>query len=120
MSEFYPTTTVSFYETFTPYDDYDLPPVSGGPSEEPVLTGIPMQILTSTTTQYQPVENRGTTIKVYDARARGHHPIQLDYMIEDERTGERYSIDSLDKPHNPVGDSSWELTIRKVPVEPGQ
>lgn len=120
MSEFYPTATVSFYETFTPQDDYDLPPVSGGPGEEPVLTGIPMQILTSNKSQYQPVDNRGTTIKVYAARVRGHHPIQLDYMIEDERTGERYSIDDMDKKHNPVGDSSWILTIRKVSIVAGQ
>lgn len=118
MSEFYPTTTVTFYTTYTPFDDYD----EGYEDfdEEVVMSGIPMQILTATKSQYQPVDNRGTTVKTYAARLRGHHPVKLNYLIEDERTGIRYSIDDIDLKHNPIGDPSWVLTIRKVPTEAGE
>lgn len=118
MSEFFPTTTASFYTTFEPFDDYDEAE-SPGDDETLVMSGIPIQILTMSTNQYQPVGNRGTTVKTYSARVRGHHPIELNYTIEDERTGVRYSIDSMDLPMNPVGDVSWRLTLRKVPTQAG-
>lgn len=113
MSEFYPTTYATFFTTFTPFDDYDHDPDF---VEQPVpgLVRIPIQILTSSKTQYQPVDNRGTTIKTYSARLRGHYPLRLDYLLEDLRTGNRYSIDELDLKQNPVGDASWVLTIRAV------
>lgn len=117
MSEFIPTTTATFYTTHTPFDDYDI---DEDFQEVAVLTGIPIQILTQRVSQHQPVDNRGTTIKVYNGRVRGHHPIQLDYLIEDERTGERYSILDMDQPYNPMLDSSWKLTLKKVPVIAGQ
>lgn len=119
MSEFYPTTKVTFYTTFTPYDDYDIEE-DFVPEVVPGMQNIPMQILTSSESQYQPVDNRGTTIKVYNGRLRGHYPLRLNYMIEDDRTGERYSIDEIDQKHNPVGDSSWILQLRKVPPVAGQ
>lgn len=115
--EVFPTTYASFYTTFTPFDDYDTPEDF---SEELVMSRIPIQILTSNVTQFQPAENRGTTVKTYRARLRGHYPVKLNYLIEDERTGVRYSIDNMDVSHNPVGDVSWVLDIRKVPTQPGQ
>ena len=117
MSEFLPTTTATFYTTYTPEDDYDIPEDF---QEQPVLTKIPVQILTARKTQFQPVDNRGTTIKVYVCRVRGHYPIRLDYLIEDDRTGERYSILDMDQPHNPVLDRSWILTLKKIPTIAGQ
>lgn len=119
MSEFYPTTTVTFYTTFTPFDDYDI---EENFQEEPVpgLIGVPMQILTSDTSQYQPADNRGTTSKRYNARCRGHYPVRLNYLVEDDRTGERYSINEIDQKHNPVGDSSWVIELLKVPQVAGQ
>lgn len=117
MSEFYPTTYVSFYTTHVPFDDYDDDPDF---TEELVQSRIPMAIMQSSTAQYQPTDMRGTTVKTYAARIRGHYNVRLDYLIEDERTGERYSIDDMDRAHDPVGDSSWVMTIRKVPVTPGQ
>ena len=117
MSEFIPTTTATFYTTHTPFDDYDI---DEDFTESAALTGIPIQILTSRVSQFQPVDNRGTTVKTYSARVRGHHAIQLDYVIEDEVTLDRYSIIDMDKPHNPMGDSSWRLTLKKVSPTAGQ
>lgn len=116
MSEFLPTTYASFYTTHTPFDDYDEDP---GFAEELVLSRVPIQILHSSTHQYQPVDGRGTTVKQYNARVRGHWDIRLNYVIEDERTGIRYSIDDIDQNQNPVGDTSWVLSIRKIPTEAG-
>lgn len=117
MSEFVPTTTATFYTTHTPFDDYDI---DEGFSESAALSNVPISILTSRVSQFQPVDNRGTTVKVYTARVRGHHEIQLDYVVEDDNTLERYSIIDMDKPMNPMGDPSWRLTLKKVPVTAGQ
>lgn len=117
MSEFIPTTTATFYTSHTPFDDYDI---DEDFQEVAVLSGIPIQILTQRVSQFQPTDNRGTTIKVYNGRVRGHHPIKLDYIIEDDRTGERYSILEMDQAHNPMLDSSWKLTLKKVPSVAGQ
>lgn len=117
MSEFVPTTTATFYTTHTPFDDYDI---DEDFSETAVLTNVPISILTMRVSQYQPVDNRGTTIKVYNARVRGYHAIQLDYVVEDDTTLERYSIIDMDKPQNPMGDPSWRLTLKKVPTTAGQ
>lgn len=116
MSEFFPTTTATFYTGHTPFDDYDLPQSN----EQVAVSGVPIQILQSSIRQYQPVDNRGTTVKTYAARVRGHYNIQLNYTVMDERTGIRYSIDSLDLNHNPVGDRSWVLSLRKIPTQAGQ
>lgn len=117
MSEFYPTTYASFYTTFVPFDDYDH---GEGFQEQKVLERVPIQILNLDRNQYQVgVDDRGTTVGTFYGRVRGHHPIKLDYLIEDERTGERYSIDSIDLKFNPVGDRSWVLELRRVPPEAG-
>lgn len=118
MSEFYPTTTATFRTVHVPFDDYDdeVPPGS----EEVVATGIPIQILNDSVNQSVASEGRETTSKTYTARLRGHIHVELDYSIEDERTGELFMIDSMDMPHNPVGDPSWILQIRKVPRLRGQ
>jgi hypothetical protein len=119
VSEFYPTTLVSFYTKFVPFDDYDEP--DDDHQDEIVASGIPMQILTASIKQYQPATDlRDTTAKTYVGRMRGHNSVELSWAIIDERTGERYTIDDIDKPHNPLGDDSWVLTLRKVPVNAGQ
>lgn len=119
MSEFYPTTTVTFYSKFVPFDDYDTPPDDH--EDEVVATKIPMQILTSSVRQYQPATDlRGTTTKTYVGRMRGHNSVELSWAILDERTGERYTIDEIDKPQNPLGDDSWVIIMRKVPQNAGQ
>lgn len=121
MSEFYPTTTATFRQVFVPQDDYDeLEDHPGFEDGEVIATGVPIQILNDGVTQHVASEGKETTVKTYTARLRGHIHVELDYSIEDERTGEIYMIDSMDKPHNPVGDSSWVLDVRKVPQLRGQ
>jgi hypothetical protein len=119
VSEFYPTTYASFYETFVPFDDYDEPDPDAD-YDTPVLTRVPIQILLSSASQYQPVDNRGTTVKLYNGRVRGHYDIKLTYKVKDERTGVFYSIDDIDLDMNPLGDDSWVLTLRKVPSTAGK
>jgi len=110
VSEFYPSTTCSFYEEHPEFDDYDEVSDPTGP----VATGIPISILQNTVTQYLPSENRYTKITSLAGRIRGHVDVRINYIIEDERTGERYMIESLDKPHNPVGDASWRIQLRRI------
>lgn len=118
MSEFYPTTTCTFYTTFVPRNSYDKPDSDN--NETIAATGVPIQILTQRITQFVPAEFRTTTVKTYAARVRGHHHIEFTYRIKDERTGERYMIDEMDMAQNPTGDDSWYLVLRKVPKTPGQ
>lgn len=118
MSEFYPTTTATFYTSWVPFDDYDEP--EDNDNETIAATGIPIQILTQRVNQFQPVGMRETTVKTYIGRVRGHNNVELSYRILDERTGERYSIDEIDKDHNPLGDDSWVIILRKVPANAGR
>lgn len=118
MSEFYPTTLATFYETWVPLGDYDEP----GPEDNDTVaaTGVPIQILTNRVNQGQPVDMDNVTVKTYTGRVRGHVHVKLNYRILDEWTGERYTIDDMDKAQNPMGDDSWVLTMRKVPAIAGQ
>lgn len=114
MSEFYPTTYASFYTTHTPFDDYDT---GEGFVPQLVMSRIPIQILESSDNQYQPVDDRLTTVEMFTARVRGHRDLKLDYRVLDERSGEWYSIDEISKKHNPVGDQSWVLSLRRIDPE---
>lgn len=110
MSEFVPTTTVSFYVENEPLDDYDDVTVA----TTPVTTNVPISILTSTSTEYVPAEDRYTSVKILSARIRGHIVVKKNYILRDDNTGERYMIESLDLPHNPMGDRSWRLVLRRI------
>jgi hypothetical protein len=118
VSEFYPTTLATFYTTFVPRDDYDTP--DSGDNETVAATGVPIQILTNRVMQGQPVDMDSVTSKTYSGRVRGHVHIDLNYRILDEWSGERYSIDEIDKAQNPLGDDSWVLKLRKIPKTSGQ
>lgn len=119
MSEFYPTTTVTLYTTWVPFDDYDEPE-DGEDNEVVAASGIPMQILTKRVSQELAVDMRETTSKTYTGRIRGHVSVELSYRILDERTGFRYMIDDIDMSQNPVGDDSWVLSLTRVPPKAGQ
>ena len=111
MSEFVPTTTVSFFVETEPLDDYDD---DATVEASPVATNIPISILTSTSTEYIPAEDRYTSVKILSARIRGHILVKKNYILRDDNTGERYMIESLDLPHNPMGDRSWRLVLRRI------